>query len=304
MLVQVAGFILNGFLSYGFIFGRFGCPAWGAPGAAVATAGAQGIVFAALAMIFLRPAHRERHWTWRARFFERDLFGRLIRFGLPEGLRFVVEMVAFTVFLFIVGRVGETELAATNIVWRLNGFAFFPLIGLARAIAVLVGHAQGLSRPELAARATYRGVLISEAWMLFTAAVFLLAPRQLMAIFNNDAGVAPQETEQIVALGVVLLRFVALYCVLDGLNVIFLGALQGAGDTRWTFAAACGIYTIFLGMLVAMDHYHASLYQLWGVMTFFVMAQALIWFARFRVGRWRTMRVIEPSVAENSDGNT
>jgi hypothetical protein len=42
-----------------------------------------------------------------------------------------------------------------------------------------------------------------------------------------------------------------------------------------------------------MDHFHATLYQLWAVMTFFVMAQALIWLARFRAGHWKKMRVIE-----------
>ena len=31
----------------------------------------------------------------------------------------------------------------------------------------------------------------------------------------------------------VLLRFVAAYCLFDALNVVFAGALKGAGDTRF-----------------------------------------------------------------------
>ncbi|MGD0088833.1 MAG: MATE family efflux transporter, partial [Planctomycetota bacterium] len=38
LVVQLFGLAANGFLSYGFIFGRFGLPEWGAPGAACAMA--------------------------------------------------------------------------------------------------------------------------------------------------------------------------------------------------------------------------------------------------------------------------
>jgi len=297
MVVQLCGLAINGVLSYAFIFGRFGLPSYGAPGAAWATAIAQGFVVIPLAILFLRPVFRRTYRTWSARAFDGPLLKRLIRFGLPDGTRFTVEMVAFTLFVFIVGRLGTAELAATNISWRINGFAFFPLIGLSRAIATVVGHAQGRNEPHVAERATYRGLLISQGWMLFAAALFLLVPRPMLQLFTSE-GENPEEAARALELGVELLRFVALYCVVDGLNIVFLGALQGAGDTRWTSAVAVSFYAVFVGVQLAMDHYHATLYQLWTVMTFFVMAQALIWLARFRAGHWKKMRVIEPSMKD------
>jgi MATE family multidrug resistance protein len=94
-------------------------------------------------------------------------------------------------------------------------------------------------------------------------------------------------------MGVLLMRFVAVYCLLDGCNVIFVSSLQGAGDTHWTFVTALLLNLAFVAGLGWMDYYHATLYQLWGLATFFVMFQAVVWLLRFRAGAWKQMRVIE-----------
>ncbi|MCY3019894.1 MAG: MATE family efflux transporter [Planctomycetota bacterium] len=293
MVVQVAGLVLNGVLSYALIFGWLGLPSYGAAGAAVATAIAQGVNAVVLAVLFLRPGHRRRFNTWRARALEWELFKRLIRFGLPAGMRFVIEMIAYTGFLCIVGRLGTTELAATNIAWRINGFAFFPLVGLASAIATVVGNAQGRQRPDVAERNAYRGLLLAEAWTLIAVALFLLLPRHLLLLFGeHDHGAEGLAAEK-VEMGVMLLRFVALYCLLDTANIIFLGALQGAGDTRWTFAVSATVHVLFVAAMVVCINQGAGLYHLWAVMTVVVMAQTVIWVSRFRAGHWKTMRVIE-----------
>ena len=69
--------------------------------------------------------------------------------------------------------------------------------------------------------------------MLLGTALFLIFPRELVSLFCDEA--SAQDFSRITESCVVLLRFVSLYCLLAGLNFIFLAALQGAGDTRWTF---------------------------------------------------------------------
>ena len=48
-------------------------------------------------------------------------------------------MLAWTAFLMFVG---EMDIAATNIAWRINMFAFFPIIGISIAVQTIVGQAQ------------------------------------------------------------------------------------------------------------------------------------------------------------------
>ena len=294
MAVQLSGFGANALLSYAAIFGHWGLPRSGSAGAALATAAAQGLVMLALAALFLAHKQRKEYRTWAGRVLDVPLLRRLLYYGSFNGLRNVTELSAWTVFLFFVGRLNETAMATTNIVWRLNGIAFFPLIGLSVAIATLVGNAQGSRQPERAERVTWRGAIIAETWMLFAAALFILLPRQLLSLFGGfGEGVAGQDFAEISALGVILLRFVALYCLLDGLNIVFVSALQGAGDTRWTLIASFILHLMFLSALWFIDSRKLGLYALWTAATAFVMLQAGVWLIRFKTGRWKAMQVIE-----------
>lgn len=293
MIIQLLGFTLNAGLAYGLIFGRLGLPAWGVAGSAWATVVAQAAVAAALAWAFLRREHRAGFGTWSGRRWDPEMLLRLVRFGLPNGCRFGMEIFAWTVFLFFVGRIGTTELAATNIAWRINGLAFFPIIGLSEAIRMLVGQAQGRGDPTASVRITVQGLLVAEAWMLAAALTFILFPREYFALFRGSGAEAAAAFVAEADLGVVLLRFVAVYCLLDSFNIVLTGALQAAGDTRWTLIASILMHALFLGMLWTCDLLHLSVYVEWTIATVFVLAIALVWVFRFRTDAWKQIQVIE-----------
>ena len=195
------------------------------------------------------------------------------------------------------GRVGKAELAATNIAQGLNGIAFFPTIGIGIAISAMVGQAQGASRSDLAERCVWRGLAVAEVWMLLCVAVFLAIPHTLVNVFHEH-GEGSASFEEVLRAGIIILRFVALYCLFDAFNIILLGSLQGAGDTRWTLAASTVMHIGFLGGLAVLDHFHAGVMGMWGFVSAFVFTYATVWFFRFRGGKWKTMRVIEHMPAE------
>jgi MATE family multidrug resistance protein len=293
MGVQLGGLVVNAILAWALIFGRFGLPAWGMAGAAVATVTAQGAVALTLAVLFLHGRHQQAYATrsgWRL---DREMLGRLLRFGLPGGLRLGVEILGWTLFLFFVGRLGTHELAATSIAWRINGLAFFPIIGVSEAIRVLVGQSQGRGDTGTSQRVTVQGTLVAEVWMLLAAALFLLAPRELFAWFQGS-GIDPEAFGKLQETGVVLLRFVAIYCLMDAFNITVLGALMAAGDTRWTSGATGILYLAFVGGLVWIDHRRLGLYAEWSWATVFVLMLAVVWVWRFRSGAWKRIRVLEP----------
>jgi MATE family multidrug resistance protein len=318
MVVQVSGHLLNAVLAYGLIFGNLGLPEWGVLGAATANVAAQTVVAAVLFALFLRKRNRLRYGTGNAALNPRLLW-QLLSYGLPNGARFAIEMLAWTVFLFFIGRVGqdekgrggELELAATNIVWGINAIAIFPLIGFSIAIGTLVGHAQGRRQPDLAAKCTWRGLAVGQAWMMSCALLFLSAPGPILELFHGRHGMPQERFQELAELATVLLRFVAVYCLVDGFNVILMGALQGAGDTRWTLAVSLLLHLFFLGGLAAVDAFHRDwraalgepwglsgerfgLYLEWSLAAVFVMLMAVVWMMRFRTGGWRKKQVIEP----------
>lgn len=289
MAIQIGSQLLNAALAPLLIFGPGPFPELGALGAAVASSLAVTAATIGLLALFLGPAARAEFGTGSACRFDPDLFRRLMRFGFPNGLRFFVEMLGWTLFVLFVGRVGERELAATNIAWRINLLAFMPMIGLGTAISTLVGQAQGMGRPDLSARITWRGLAAVQAWMMALGAVFLFAPGPLVGIFAG----AEREGAALASLAAVLLRYVAAYCLLDGFNVVFGSVLQGAGDTRFMLRLTLLLYAGFIGSLAWLDRARAGLHAEWTAATIFVMILALAWLLRFLSGRWRGMRVIE-----------
>ena len=129
--------------------------------------------------------------------------------------------------------------------------------------------------------------------MFSCAALFVWLPRPLLAVFRGPDVAAWART---LAMGVVLLRFVAGYCLVDAVNVVVVSALQGAGDTNWTLAASSILYAIFLGALWSLQRNGAGIYALWTTATLFVLVLSLVMLARFHSGRWKTMTVVEPTV--------
>jgi MATE family multidrug resistance protein len=293
MIAQITGFVMNLVLDYLLIFGNFGFQRMGVAGAAIATVSAQALIATILGVLFLgKSTYRKVYQTWDLRRFDLPLSFRLIKFGLPTGFRMTIEMLSWIIFVFFVGRIGSDELASSTIAWRINGLAFFPIIGLAQACGILVGNAQGKKLPGLTLQLCNRAMVVAELWMFLWIAVFMLFPHQLYGIFKTGDFVSGGSFGRIADLGVVLLRFVAIYCILDSCNIVYLTVLQCAGDTRWTFIATLIVYGIFIAGLWAADFFHAGLYQEWLIATVFIMILALVWVARFYQGAWKEIRVI------------
>ena len=90
-------------------------------------------------MLFLRKRYRSKFATLRGWRPDGPLLRRLLRYGVPNGVNFMLDIMAFTLFLLIVGRLGAVELAATNLAFNINSLAFMPLIGCGIAVSTMVG---------------------------------------------------------------------------------------------------------------------------------------------------------------------
>src|SRR5262249_34288093 len=163
---------------------------------------------------------------------------RLMYYGLPQGVGTCLEMLAFSTFLVYVGKLGTADLAATSIACTLNLLAFLPMMGVGQAIEVLVGQHLGGNRPTRAEQAAWTGLIFAFSSTVLVAAAYVFVPNLLVAPFRTQTDAAGwAEVAERVPL---LLRFVALYCLFDSLNVVFSFALRGAGDTRFVAGVAVG----------------------------------------------------------------
>jgi MATE family multidrug resistance protein len=290
LFINAVGLVVNAVLDYCWIFGRFGFPEWGIEGAGWATVtGSCASALVGLVLVF-RPRYRETYNTIRSWRFDPELFRRLLRFGLPNGLQWMLDGLAFTVFLMIVGRLGGVELTASNIAISINFVAILPMLGMGQAVEVLVGQRLGQDRPDLAERSTWTSFKLAFTYVACVAILYACTPQLFLYFFENGDEKWPQVAHMVT----VVLRFVAVYCLFDSMNLIFSFALRGAGDTRFVTAVALALAWPIMVLPTAAAYYYGwGLYWAWTFASAFIIALAFTFLGRFRHGKWKSMRVIE-----------
>jgi MATE family multidrug resistance protein len=294
----MAGAAVNIPLDYCLINGIGPFPELGIVGAAIATVTASAAITLILSLLIFSAANRAKFSILEKRAFDKELFGRLMRFGLPSGVQIFLEIFGFSFFIQMLGRLGDLELAASNITLSIENLAFLPMVGFHIGTATLVGQAIGRGCPEDAVYSTTSALHITLAYMIMITAVFVLIPEPLLYLFKANH-YTHEQYAAIVDLAVILMRFVAVFCFFDALNLVFSGAIKGAGDTRfimWSIAAL-SFGVMIIPVYLAVEFFGAGIYTVWTLATFYACTLGLAFMLRYRHGKWKKMRVIEPGIS-------
>jgi MATE family multidrug resistance protein len=292
LLVDLCGTIVNVILGYCLIFGALGLPRWGVAGAGWALVCGSWVAASVAFGMMMRRRYRADFATLSGWRFDPPLFKRMMRFGLPAGMQWMFDGLAFTVFIAVVGMFGATQLTASSIAHRINMLAFLPMIGIGQAVAVLVGQRLGQNRPDLAERSAKVGLKVAAGYMTIVALLYVLLPSMFLAPFQNgEVTDAWRETAAVVT---VLLWFVAIYSLFNSIEVVYTFALRGAGDTVFvTWVSILLAWPMMVFPTWLSYRFGWGLYWAWGFASAYIIAIAMVFMFRFRGGKWKSMRVIE-----------
>ena len=285
--VNLAGNVLNIALDALFIF-AFGL---GMAGAAIATVAAMGVQFAALAVMAERDVRRSGVRPPAARLRELlALCGRMLRFGVPSGFYTMLNMVSFTIFVFVTGGVGGMELAVSNACFTVNYLIFAPMEGFSIGASTLVAQAKGRGDCAAAARDAARVLALGVGFTAAMSALALAFRHPILSIFAAKAGAAAGDFH---SLGTVLFALMAAWQVFDAADVILSGALKGAGDTSfvmwWMLFNSFGLW---LPLVWAVAKWHNTMPALWGSMIVYVVVICAGTVVRWRRGGWKAIRLV------------
>lgn len=289
MLLAWVQVLANVVLDWLLVPGNLGFPAWGVAGAAVATVLANAVVTLLSAWILWHPDANARFGTRRVRLAGVRELRRVLAVGLPMGVGDFIDVASFTAFFAIVGRLGTEALAANNIALQFMSLSFTMGIAVAQASSSLVAQALGAREPRRATRVGYRATGLGMALMGVVGLGYLVAPELLMGVFSDDPAV--------VAAGVAVLQLVALYQVIDAAAIVLGGSLNGAGDTTYTMLARLGCaWGLFLPLAYLFAFpLGGGVRGAWTGAMVYLVALALLYFLRFRSGRWQSsFRGAEP----------
>jgi MATE family multidrug resistance protein len=292
MRASVVTMVANIVLNWVLIFGNLGAPAMGVAGAALASGLATCLGFGYLLSAFVA---REREIAAGVPLAPRraELL-RMLRFGIPNGLNWFMEIAAFTLFLnAVVSKLGTTVLAAMNAIIQLNSISFMPAFGLASAGAVLVGQAIGRGAKDDVPRLLRVTAGVTLAWQCGVGLVYLTLPELLMRAFETSAG--PSE---LVRIGAIMLAWSAAWQVFDAFGLTVGEALRAAGDTAWCmWARLSAAWTIFVPVawwVVGVRDGGPVSTIVVVVVYLAILALAFLW--RFGSGAWRRIELVEAEV--------
>ncbi len=205
--------------------------------------------------------------------------------GYPQSISEIVLNSAFISFYKIMGMIGTTQLAATQVVFAVAHASFLPAVGVGQACATLVGKYLGKERVDKASQSIVEGLRGSFIIMGTMGLVFIFFPNYIIPIFTKDI--------EVIQLGVKILPWVGAIQFIDVFAITLWFALSGAGDTKFTaylsIAASWGIF-VPLSYLFGIT-FNFGLAGPWIAFALFLFVEAGLIIFRVWQGKWKHIEV-------------
>ncbi|MED5543619.1 MAG: MATE family efflux transporter [Pseudomonadota bacterium] len=258
--ITAASILVNIVGDYALVFGHFGMPALGLTGAALASIITASFTVLAYAVAIrrnrrLRRFHIFGRW-WRS---EWPRLGQMLTLGLPISGTLIAEGGLFSGAAFLMGLVGEAQLAGHTVALQIAAIAFQVPFGIGQAATIRVGYHYGAANVAGVAAAGRAALLVCLVFAAVTSGIILIFPRLVLSAYvdvNDPANAI------MVGFALRYLVVAAAFQFTDALQAVAAGALRGIQDTRvpmgiavvsywaagFAVSAALGLFTPFEGV--------------------------------------------------------
>ncbi|MFF9200424.1 MATE family efflux transporter [Streptomyces sp. NPDC014986] len=270
LYVAIAGFVANGVLNVALVYGAD----LGIAGSAWGTVIAQCGMAAAYLVVVVRGA-REHGASLRP-----DATG--IRASAQAGVPLLVRTLSLRAVLMIAtaiaARLGDSDIAAHQIVLSLWSLLAFALDAIAIAGQAIIGRYLGAGDAQGAREACRRMVEWGTAVGVVLGVLVVLARPVFLPLFTSDAAVKDAALPALV--------LVALSQPICGIVFVLDGVLMGAGDGRYLAWAMLLTLAVFTPAALLVPAFGGGLTALWAAMTLMMTVRMLTLWVRTRSGRW------------------
>ena len=219
------GVVLNVFLNWVMIYGKLGCPAMGIEGAAWATLISRTAILVGM-FVWLYHGKGLRVWI-PYHWFKLPTVSEIKRFlgiGFPASLQMICEVSAFSVAGLMMGKFGETSMAAHQVALMCAATAFMIPLGLSMALSVRIGSVSGAGQPARLRKIVVSGWWLGACWALVGALFFLLCGKWVASLIMSE--------EPVIILAAKILIVVGVFQLFDSLQVGSVSMLRGMHDVR------------------------------------------------------------------------
>ena len=287
MRTNVTSNTINILLNYLLINGRFGFPALGIRGAALATiSGTVVACIMSVASIFKKesflsiPYILEQHIRPTL-----SAFLNLIKVAYSVFFEQVLMRIGFMLTAIMAADQGTDAMAAHQVGMNIMALSFAFGDGLQATAVALIGRSLGSGDPDLAKEYGRTCRLIGAVIAVCLVAIYYFGASGLYHLFFTE--------DHIVAIGVQIIHVIIFVVIFQICQVIYMGCLRGAGDTLYT-AVASMISVTFIRTIIS---YFCGYVLGWGIIGIWMgvlgdqISRFIFATVRFRQGKWVKIKI-------------
>lgn len=220
MVIQMVGAVLNIILDPIMIFGLLGFPAMGVAGAALATVISQ-VVGTLMGLYYNLRKNPEIQFSLNQLRPSAPIIARIYSVGVPSILlQTVASLLIFGLNQILVA-FSETATAVYGVYFKLQGFAFLPIIGMNNGMVPIIAYNYGAKKPERILQTIKLAITYALIIMVVAVAVFQIFPTQLLGFF--------QASPEMLEIGVPALRILSLCFIIGGFTIVSSSVFQALG---------------------------------------------------------------------------
>lgn len=288
MRTNVTSNVINVIFNYLLIEGHFGFPAWGVKGAAIATVlGTVVAMFMSVFSLFPKDCFVNIPYIIKEKILPKwQSFKSLVSVGYSVFFEQILMRIGFMATAIMAADMGTAEMAAHQVGMNIMSLSFSFGDGLQATAVALIGRSLG-ENDEAKAKEYGRtcrmiGACIS-ACLVFA---YFFGGRPVMRLFF------PEEPH-IVDIGVTITRVIMFVVLFQISQVIYMGCLRGAGDTKFTALASIVSVTIIRTLFSYLGGYTLG----WGITGVWlgILADQVSRFCfgsiRFKQGKWTKIKI-------------
>ena len=211
---------------------------------------------------------------------DKEILIPCLKVALPNACQRFGTSLGYVAFASMVNALGEVATAAHTIANTVESAFYIPGYGMQSAAATLAGNEYGAKNVE-GIRTLGRMLLLIEVLLMILSGglLFIFAP-SMISIFSSDA--------EVIALGAVVLRMVALSEPFYGVSIVIEGMLQGMGKTVVPFATnVTGMWLIrIVGTFICTVLLGFGLVSAWACMILHNLMLCAVFVVYYLSGKW------------------
>ncbi len=255
----------------------------GIAGAAFATVVSQALVFVALIM-YLNKFHKVIHFSIAKITFDKKIFKKSIRIGLPSGIQQTLVGIGMMALMGIVSKFGTNAIAAYTVASRLEAFTKIPVMNFSMALSTFVGQNLGANKFERVKKG-FKSTLIMSGLICIILAILIIPFRHfLIGIFTND--------NEVINIGATYLIIVTPFYLLFSIMFSTNGVLRGAGATLIPmFTTLIALWVVRIPLAYYLSSFMGIVGIWWSIPVAWTigMTGALIYYS---TGKWKNKVVV------------